>query len=335
MGWVKIGAWAFAIVVGLLTGYLAYLNRGSEKVAANLPTALAVSAVGALLTLLFSLQPAERSTSFPVEYVLDPKTVLPLSCEAFPECTSYTDAGGASVFGAWTVIDEITQGKPVAVGDNLVLSQLYRDVLVRQLLDTLRFTYLKSWDAQPSRFELPTGGGHITYAARAVWTGRKLGGADLVAACGGSPGWVSSKFEFLNLPPNTDVSGVTQPESFVLRLRNAFSDVSLEVTSRGVESGLGPLRELCHIGFEAEKDYWRPRYSVALSATFSTLRSGHPEMPLYKHWVDTMIGEIERFDSVRRWAALRDQYLLIYAHRTRTPLQELMEETVRKAELKK
>jgi hypothetical protein len=143
----------------------------------------------------------------------------------------------------------------------------------------------------------------------------------------------SSTYEFLNLPPDTRVSG-SADDSFVLKLSNPFADVLLEISPRGVEPGLGYLRSLCRVSFEENKQYRRPRYLVSLSARFSAIRSGHPDMPLYKEWVANMIGEIERFDSVRRWAAVRDRYLLIYAHRTETPLEELMEETRRKAEMK-
>src|SRR5207249_2371242 len=112
MGTVRVGIWLFIIVFGLPTVYVAWLNRGSEKVATNLPTALAVGVVGALITLLLSLQPEERSTSFPVEYVIDTQTRLPLHCEAFPESQEYTDAGGMSVFRAWLVFGEIEKAKP-------------------------------------------------------------------------------------------------------------------------------------------------------------------------------------------------------------------------------
>jgi hypothetical protein len=64
------------------------------------------------------------------------------------------------------------------------------------------------------------------------------------------------------------------------------------------------------------------------------MRAGHPEMPLYRHWVDTMFAEVRRFHSESRWARMRDTYLLAYAHRLQTPMQELMNETLRKAGMK-
>lgn len=101
MAAVKIATWVFVFLVGAIAVYLAWNNRGSEKVATNFPTALAVSAVGALLTLLFSLHAEDKRAEFPVEYVIDTQTRRPFQCEFFPECTQYTDAGALTVFPAW------------------------------------------------------------------------------------------------------------------------------------------------------------------------------------------------------------------------------------------
>jgi hypothetical protein len=71
----RISVLVFVVIVVLSTVGLAILNRDSEKVTTNLLIAVATGAVGSLLTLFFSLQSDKRSTAFPVEYVIDPKTV--------------------------------------------------------------------------------------------------------------------------------------------------------------------------------------------------------------------------------------------------------------------
>ena len=64
MAAVRISTWVVVGLVVVAIAILAWLNRGSDKLADNLTIAAAVSAVGALLTLLFSLQGEVKDISF-------------------------------------------------------------------------------------------------------------------------------------------------------------------------------------------------------------------------------------------------------------------------------
>ena len=331
---IRLITWAFIILVGGFTLYLGYMNRASERVASNLPTALAISAVGALLTLLFTLQPESRASAIPVEYVIDPKTLLPYSCEFFPDMLSYSDPGYGQGSGhSFTVVGDLAKKKPsiVEVKDDAALGRLYRDVLVRQMLDVLRFVYLKSWDAEPSRFVLPTGGGQTTYAARTVRQGVRLSNAQLVSRIG-DPVADSDTFEFLNLPPKTVVHGEIAADRTTVEFRNPFVMVEVTVLQRGVTVGLGRLRNLCRLSNEDAQGFRRTAYEIRVEAHFEAIRAGHPDMPVYRHWVDVMFSELQRFDAQSRWDSATRDYLLLYANRTKSPMQELMEEAVRKSE---
>ena len=335
MNAVRIGAVVFGAVVGMVAGWLAWQNRESETVATNFPTFLAISAVGALLTLAFSLHGEEKAISFPVEYVIDLKTDRPLSCEAFPECTQYTDAGALTPFPGWQVAGEVATADPKVIPQDAGgLSRFYRRVILRQILEALRFTFNNSWDAQPSRFELPTGGGSSTlYAARTVRPGRKLTNQELINAFGGDVTVGSGRFEHLNLPPDTLVlqAGHTETASSV-KFQNDFVGVTLTITDGEMAGDAGPFRQLCHLPLSEADGFRRPRYRVSLSATFRSLRSGHPDMPLYRHWVETMMDEVQRLEPTKRWERMKDEYLLLYSQRTQTPLKELMDYTLKKAE---
>ena len=65
----------------------------------------------------------------------------PVSCDAFPEASQYTDAGGLTTSPAWKVIGEIAAKAPGLLegSDDASLERLYRTVLFRQVLDALRF----------------------------------------------------------------------------------------------------------------------------------------------------------------------------------------------------
>jgi hypothetical protein len=330
----RVIAWIFIGCIGFLAGYLWFLNRGSEKIAANLPVALAVGSIGVLLTLLFSLQPEEKTMSFPIEYVVDQQTLRPLVCDALPDSTIYSDAGGMTTFPAWRILVDVEKDTSIATGetDDTDLQKLYRGILLRQMLDVLRFTYLKSWDAQPSHIDLPTGGSQTLCAPKEVRPGTRLTNDDLMAAFhGDTTGAGSAPLEFLNLPPDTVLSGEIGPDTTSLKLKNTFVAVDIVIADRGVAAEMGDLRSLCRMTFEESTKYKRPRYLVTFAAKFNQVRTGHVSMPVYRHWADVMFSELQRFDSEYRWRILKDKYLLLYANRTKTPIQELVDETAERA----
>jgi len=334
MGLIKVVTWVFIFVVGGVTGYLAYLNRASDKVATNLPQALAVAVVGALLALLYSLRGEERSARFPVEYVIDPVSHQTYSCEFFPPMESYADPSwGTGGFAAYVVLDDLHQSKYKAglpTGNDEAVAVLYRDVLLRQMLDTLRFTFLKSWDAEPARFNTPTGGAQITYAPRVVRPGVALSTERMIALLD-DPAFGSHTFKAMNLPPNTHVVASSKDREMTLTFTNQFVTLSVVLGSRGVARGVGKLQQLCRLSSEDAGKYRRPQFEVRLEAKFSALRAGNPDMPLYAHWVDVVFSELQQFDARQRWDQVARDYSLLYTHRTESPLQELMRETIAKA----
>jgi hypothetical protein len=336
MAFAKIITWIFIAIIGALALYLGILNRASERIATNFPIALAVSGVGALLTLFFSLQKEEKASTFPVEYVIDSGTMLPYTCEFLPPMGLYADPGWNSGGGpAFVALTQFANEKHqvIAVKDDpKAVGRLYRNVLLRQMLDTLRFAYLKSWDAGPSRFSLPTSDGSETiYSARKLRAGVQISNEQLVQTLK-EPAAGSSTFKFLNVPPRTRVIGVVTDQAVTLTFDNPFVSVDIRISSRGVAEDLGKLQGLCRVSTELSRRYRRPSFEVALHAEFNELRSGHPDMPLYRHWVEVMFAELQRFDARTRWDDLSREYLLLYAHRTTTPLQDLMAETIKKAQ---
>src|SRR5436309_505841 len=98
--------WAVIGIFGILTIWLGALNWKSEKVSTNLPTALAVGFVGAFVTLVYSLQKDEQSQTFPVEFVVDPNTSYPYSCQFFDSMILYADTG-FGLGGGWTTVRDL------------------------------------------------------------------------------------------------------------------------------------------------------------------------------------------------------------------------------------
>lgn len=328
----NLAVWIFIVVVGSFTAYLAWLNRGSEKVAISLPSAVAVGVVGALLTLLFSLQAEGRTATFVVEYVIDPAQGTPFRCDAFPDITQYTDAGGLTVVPAWKVAGDISAVRPdlTTINEPEDLQPLYRTVLVCQMLELLRIRFNRDWNAQAARFTLPNGSGTLLLGPDSK-TGTRVSNDAVVKAFGGQQVFASTTLDSFNLPPETTISGVVSDVSTTVSFKNKFVDIKVEVLDRGVGRELGELRYLCKMGIEESKAFSRPQYFVTITADFNAYRFGHPDMPLYRQWTDSVISELQLFDSQQRWDLVKNKYLVLYANRDRTVMEELMDEVKTKA----
>jgi hypothetical protein len=344
MKWTDV-VWALLVILAIPTLYLAVTNRASVSVRSSLPVALVAGVAGGLVTLILGLKASEKSSSFPVEYVLGPpvamnglpdKLVLPFSSFNFPEVAHYADAGGdvAPVTPSLSVEALEVEPRRFSASTDDALRLLYRRVLLRQMLDTLRFTYKKSWDAQPTRFAFGTGGSNTNYGPRTERAdGTKLRTEEISRNFGGDAFVSSSSFGLgdLQLPPDSKFSGSSDGTTTSVRVTNPFMQVEIKITDAGVAEGLGYLRKMCKISHEEDHTCRRAKYFVNLSAEFSAHLSGHPDMPLYAHWAEIMFSELERFSSTQRWATAKDVYLSVRANQDKTDMQELMEETMRKA----
>jgi hypothetical protein len=95
LGLMVVGGLSLSVVAVWLT----YLNRSSDVLRSNGVTALGVGVAGILGTLWFSLKaPEERHHRFPVVFVLDTVSRLPLQPQESPAAAQYADpAAGLGV----------------------------------------------------------------------------------------------------------------------------------------------------------------------------------------------------------------------------------------------
>ena len=330
MASLKIVLWTLVAVVFVLTSGLWWLNRASEKVQVNLPTAVLVGFGAIFVTLAFSLKPETVKEEFPTDFVIDPISKAPFSCRFFPEINRYTDPGfGVGISPMFKIIPQLFQEAPhlEAATDNQALEQIYRNVLLRIVFDVLSFTFVKSWDATVTRFRLPTGGeAKYQAASDPPRSGTRVQRKAIIAEYfPKSYGLRDDDFlAFLNLPPNTKPSGVSDETQTVLKFQNIFAKVEIAIKSRGVKSDLGwTLLNLCRLDMAEANKFRIVSFTTSLSAEFSWLRSGHPDMPDYKKWVTIAFSELRRLSSEVRWAETREQYQLLYAHRTESHIEEM------------
>jgi hypothetical protein len=311
---------AIAAILNLTLWWLAYQNRVSERIV----TTLIASMVGALTTsvavIVFSRPPSvseEFVTSLPVSvdnHTLRLVSVLSLDEESHRSVHLFKRAN-ESIAALQT-----TNASLFLMPYDEFGMTLFHHVLQRAVLEGMAYTFFASWRMErldtaagemSSPKSDPTGDSTII---RAEDFSKYLRGnqfADLQLSLGA--------LHELVLPPRTKVA--TKPPSegpastSTIRLDNPFCRVEIEISSRGAGTGLGSFARFGQPG------EWRPAvdihgpstmysfepvsgrlglvfYRMSVTASFSALLSGHPEMPAYKTWANELLASLrEEWDD--------------------------------------
>jgi hypothetical protein len=87
--------------------------------------------------------------------------------------------------------------------------------------------------------------------------------------------------------------------------------VRISLSYNGGVRGVGYLKPLVAYPQEQEDRFWTAQYATIISVELNLLVEGHPEMPRYRRWVETMVQELEdELDVRKHWARARESYLL-------------------------
>jgi hypothetical protein len=291
------------------TVWLAVQNRDHEKVL-NLYSAALIGAVGALVTLLFSLEAKAEKTEFPCSPIYHKKTKQPFlpSIDSFVRIYTMRPFEFAVLEDALKAYPEAAKSEDPREGD-----RLYLDITFRNLVDTLAMTFGHTWEPKITRFDLPTGRQTRTEAEGPLGPVVRKSRSDIAALLpsvrtlsAGPP-----MLDDLTLPPNSRLAAEASEESRSLRITNPFVDVSLTVSWRGGIIGVGAFKQMCGLTDEQSSEFWSPTYVISCEARFSRFRSGHPNMHRHQKWVEIMFRELRaHLDSERLWKEARAAYQL-------------------------
>jgi hypothetical protein len=143
--------------------------------------------------------------------------------------------------------DAVTkQPRLLSTDDESTSNTLYLDILLRQVVDLLSFTSIKSWDAQVVRFDLHQAR-ETRYGAREPKReGTKVAREELVRLFPESLVLKSEFLNVLNLPPDTSIRRIPgNAETRSLQFENPFVTVVITLKWHSSGRGIGRLRELC------------------------------------------------------------------------------------------
>jgi len=242
---------------------------------------------------------------------------MPFKCDAFAEIESYSERGPRLV-GTMVSMFKSTDPSlwllgPEAKWDNEHaerVDELYFDVLLRSLIDVLSFTFPTSWTNTLPPYTVgmrvtssPVDPKEVTVDVERL---KELFPQSLIMK--EVPGMS------FNLPPKTAVVPEPGDIGLAITFKNPFATVRIGIRKSEVWDGVGEgVRRLCQMEDDGRDRYRTIGFIIKMSAQFERLRTGHPEMPKYKEWVDTMFTATRNdCDSDLRWKSLLETYQIFY-----------------------
>ena len=264
--------------------YLAYNNRASEALWSKFLPALTIALVGACLTLWFSLKEEIIDIKFPAILATHIETGNPL--EAIDK--RYSMFYGGKLFTPRGFL------RPL---ENQEISDFHLDILFIEVIERIFKTFqefkhkpgtnLYSSSKYPTGLDLPR---------------KVLEWEEFISECKKTPE-LDKLFHEINpeayrtlnmtLPANTDFSVIVENHGRSIVFNNKFSEVKISVYASHGRRGLGEWQWLLDYDDSLNEQFWLSTLAVHLEARFDKLRSGHPDMPRYKNWVESIFDNIK------------------------------------------
>lgn len=93
--------------------------------------------------------------------------------------------------------------------------------------------------------------------------------------------------------------------------KNDFCEVRITIFRDEGSRGLGEWKWILEYDDDKADEYWTSRQKVYLFAKFNRFRSGHPDMPKYKEWVNSMFDRLHScLDSEQQLKMARERHHL-------------------------
>ena len=298
---------AILIVATAAAFYVVWMNRSSEKIISAVIPISAAALLGVFMAVFVFGGQAAETAEFPTTFIFRSSDNLPVILPFRPQ--------NQALF----LISQLGKSNPEMLRDDASGASLYHHFLQRAIIETLAFRYSRSWETNILRFDTSLGSqltaGPAENAAEPKKTisaeelGQKLGGNRFAQ--------VHTVFNTgLVLPPDTTLE--IRPPSIDQRLGevsyitfdNPF--VRLTIQTRVSQWGVlfGGYRLMLGQPSDTNTDLREATYVVSIKKEFKRLRTGHPDMPRYKAWVQQVAEELQtEYDEQRIWAKAKEEFL--------------------------
>ena len=199
---------------------------------------------------------------------------------------------------------------------------LYHDLLQWAIIDWLSMRNSRSWRSEASTYELPVGTeGRFGPIEGATETSKIYSPAEIAKLLAGNrfssidPSVIGPPFQ-IAVPPGTTISiiaprtGAATRQNGEILFTNRFCKLSIRTQRSTYIMGVGGLKDLAGLSEEENKALGTASYTVRITANFTRMLSGNPQMPLYKSWAAGIAdGLKDQFDEELIWTRTRSDYL--------------------------
>lgn len=289
------------IILLLLFGlgiYLGWQNRASAALRSKILPALIIGMVGAVSTIYFSLEGEKIERHFSSTLFFHKGDKLPLD----RYCKNNNLIGGNQFdIGLCNFLcSRVTGSSDLSKGAIGNPETGYHDIAFLQLLSRFSWVYADWWDVSLNTVRRGDSVQSIVGPVEPVSNISSVELKDLLNGmdenstfCKLLRGFAEeTTMETIKVPPQTAVKFIDSRYSRTLVFRNPFAEVSINIRATGGGLGLGDYRWLLGYDEKMDKEFWGGCMRVTCKANFEQFKSGHPDMPRYHRWVDTMFEEI-------------------------------------------
>ncbi|MBU1260045.1 MAG: hypothetical protein KJ757_03860 [Planctomycetes bacterium] len=293
----------FLLLLGI-TVYLGFQNRNSEALRSKVFTAIAIAVIGGLFTIWFSLESKRIELKFISTLFFHKSDKKPLDLH-FSEQHKY--GGHQFDINLLNFINKYVEqngeiNKAAFDKDTERISDFYHNLILIKLISNFFWTYADWWD-------IDINSSRRGYSVETEVSAIKPKPAYSTLEWGDFLKTLKTKDELYQLltsfskdshfkkiavPPKTKINLITSNYSKTLILTNPFVRVSITIDKRGGSLGLGDYQWLLGCNDNQNREFWSEYFRINCKAEFEKLKSGHPEMPRYKRWVETMFAEVRR-----------------------------------------
>lgn len=307
----------------IISAYIAWQNRTSEKVISTFITVALAGAAATLAATIFSIKTESLEASILKTYVFEKISKYPLN--NVEKSFVHAFSGPEPEYDTWFLVQDSVKKDPSLAliqpndPDKKLIDRgksLYHDILFRQLLTMMCYHH------GSNEFKKRTAGigGSIVYSIDrpSKIPSKSISWSEIVESNPNNSCLSFHQFDFckLTVPSNASVSFFEHS----IRIKDKFLDLTIDIFDNGGSIGVSGLKILLQMSSGESMKYWNETYEIAVKANFSPIRNGHPLMADYKKWVEALIKELtEQFSTEKHWEKAKELHLLYKDIPSETP----------------
>lgn len=324
----------FVVLIVATAGafWFVWMNRASEKIInSTLPIAVAAILAVILAGWVFADEP-DFDAVFPVNYMVDLETKLPL--EAVDTINKFR-INDSSVFSSRrfvlgpSPITLLKSQRPdlLDANKNNFVRNLYHHLLQRSIIDLLIQIYRGSWKAEPLYFKMGSFavgryGGNPKDGEQLEQT--ILTEREIEAVLRGN--WFAQTHVWpprLCLPPKTHLTVAVPPGDTdaqtkgEIEISNRFCTIRISTEIVSSIRTIGEYRIIAGLSDEEAYHLASNTYLLRAKVSYTKWLAGNPDMKALKQWAEQLVTQVKNnFDEELIWQQVKDDELRSYIRAT-------------------